>query len=217
MDTSLSETHSSLTVTLTVLEMDPTTYDDFDVADDKDDSSVQEHGSDAKMPAPNPFSSVFSDTFDSETEDEEEVVAKDTPVDDCTTVAEQVEIHIGRSITAEASNNNNQDMFHNSTPNEANIALSPIDCATLDILKRCHDGGVSLEFYDNFLPCFENTLPKTKWMSPSFLDVTPSSKASESEFPHHSPSSHRSATCRSHILTSLPKCASSKDLSSSTT
>ena len=73
MDTGVSETHISSTATLTVLGMDPTTHDGLDVADDKDDSSIQEHGTDVKLPAPNPFSSVLSDTFDSETEVEEEV------------------------------------------------------------------------------------------------------------------------------------------------
>jgi hypothetical protein len=72
MDTSVSETHSSLTATLTVLEMDPTTHDDFGVADNKCESSIQEHGTDTQLPAQNPFSSVLPDTFDSETEDEDE-------------------------------------------------------------------------------------------------------------------------------------------------
>ena len=82
MDTGVSETHSSSTATLTILEMDPTTHDGLNVADDKDDSSIQEHGTDTQLPAPNPFSSVFFDTFDSETEDEDEVGAEDTPADD---------------------------------------------------------------------------------------------------------------------------------------
>jgi hypothetical protein len=127
MDTSVSETHNSLTATLTVLEMDPTTLDGFDVAEDECDSSIQEHGTDTQLPAPNPFSSVLFDTFDSETEDEDEVGAEDTPADDCTTAAEQVEMHVGRGANVEVSEDNSQNLHRDSRPNETNIALSPID------------------------------------------------------------------------------------------
>jgi hypothetical protein len=124
MDTSVSETHSSLTATLTVLEMDPTTLDGFNVAEDERDSSIQEHGTDTQLPAPNPFSSVLYDTFDSETEDEDEIGAKDTPADDCTTAAEQVEMHVGRGANVEVSDNNSQNLHRDSRPNETNVALS---------------------------------------------------------------------------------------------
>jgi hypothetical protein len=169
MDTSVSKTHSSLTATLTVLEMDPTTHDGFEVADNERESSTQEHGTDTQLPAPNPFSSVLPDTFDSENEDEDEIGAKDTPADDCTTAAEQVEMHLGRGINVEAevSNDNNQNLCRDSSrPNETNVALSPIDCAMLDILKLCHDGGASLEFYDNLFALLQ------KHSSQNKVDVT---------------------------------------------
>jgi hypothetical protein len=168
MDTSVSETHSSLTATLTVLEMDPTTLDGFDVAENKCDSSIQEHGTDTQLPAPIPFSSVLFDTFDSETEDEDEVEvgAEDTPADDYTTVAEQVEMHVGRGINVEVSDDNNQNLHRDSRPNKTNVALSPIDCAKLDILKLCHDGGASLEFYDNLFALLQ------KHSSQNKVDVT---------------------------------------------
>jgi hypothetical protein len=162
MGTGLSESHSSLTATLAVLEMDPTTYDGLDLADDKDDSSIQEHGADSKMPPPNPFSSNFSVTKDSETEDEEEEVeAKDNLVDDSRTVAELVGMHIGRSNTAEVSNDNNKNKNQNSTPNQSNAALSPIDCATLDVLKLCHNGrGRPRVLQQPFCPASKTLFPK---------------------------------------------------------
>jgi hypothetical protein len=169
MDTSLSESHSLLTATLAVLETDPTTCDGFDVADDKDDSSIKEHVADAKMPPRNPFSSNFSDAEDSETkeeededkEEEDEVEAEDTPVDDSKTVAEQMETHIGRSNTAEVSNDNNKNKNQNSTPNQSNAALSPIDCATLDVLKLCHNGrGRPRVLQQPFCPASKTLFPK---------------------------------------------------------
>ena len=106
--------------------MDPITVDDLDVAEDECDSSTQEHGADTQLPAPNPFSSVFFDTFDSETEDEDEVGAEDTPADDHTTVAEQVEMHVGRGMNVEVSDDNSQNLPRDSRPNETNVVLSPI-------------------------------------------------------------------------------------------
>jgi hypothetical protein len=136
------------------------------------------------MPPRNPFSSNFSDAEDSETkededkedkEDEDEVEAEDTPVDDSKTVAEQMEMHIGRSNTAEVSKDNNKDNDddnnnnnnnQNSTPKESNVILSLIDCATVDVLKLCHDGGVSLKFYDNLFATLQKCTSKNK------VDVT---------------------------------------------
>ena len=54
-------------------------------------------------------------------------------------------MHVGSNNSTRVSS---IDDDQNRTPDdEPNIHLSPVDCATLDILKLCHDAGVSLEFY----------------------------------------------------------------------
>jgi hypothetical protein len=162
MDTRISESHSSLITTLTILEMEPTTCDGFCVAGDEDDSSIQDHVAHSETASPaHPVSSTFSDAEDSETEDE-----GDAPVDGSTTVAEQVEMLIGRSNTAEVCHDINNNQNQNSVPNESNVALSPIDCATLEVLKLCHDAGVSLEFYDKLFAKLRKHSTKNK------VDVT---------------------------------------------
>ena len=132
LTTSLSETVRSLTATVTALELDaqslPATSDGFDIANDED-SIGDEHIADNKE-------SLSTD---------EEFESEEAPVDDTTTVAQQAEMHFGRSNNMEEVSDNNN---INNSKDADNVILSPMDCATLDVLKLCHDAGVSLEFYD---------------------------------------------------------------------
>jgi hypothetical protein len=139
--TSLSERAHSLTVTVTALELDAgnpslTGCEDFDVTNNKD-SSVHENVDVTKMSTP-PASSVD----DRDTDDELE--SEDARVDASTTTAQQVQMHLG---TNDAHDGNTDDDDTN-PGNEPKIKVTPVDCATLDVLKLCHDAGVSLEFYD---------------------------------------------------------------------
>ena len=83
-----------------------------------------------------------SEPLDVSVTSEDDFESEEAPVNNSTTVAEQVEIHL--SNNPDTSNNDN----NRSSTVEPNIPLSPVDCATLDILEPCHDAGVSLEFYD---------------------------------------------------------------------
>jgi hypothetical protein len=108
LTTSLSESVLSLTATVTALELDaqslPATSDGFDIANDED-SLGDEH---------------IADNEDSLTTDEE-FEYEEAPVDDSTTVAQQAEMHFGRSNnTKEVSDNNN-----NNSKDANNVILSP--------------------------------------------------------------------------------------------
>jgi hypothetical protein len=121
LTTSLSESVGSLTETVTALELDAQT---LPAKSDGFDIPNDEHSlSDEEHVA---------DNTDSESEE--------APVDNSTTVAQQAEMHFGTA--AEVSDNNHKSTY------ESHIILSPMDCATLDVLKLCHAAGVSLEFYD---------------------------------------------------------------------
>jgi hypothetical protein len=133
LTTSLSESVRSLTATVTALELDsqslPSTTAGCDIPNDED-SSGDEHVAD------NEDSLMTDEEFESE----------EAPVDVSMTVAQQAEIHFGRSNnTEEVSDDNNNS---NNSKDANNVILSPVDCATLDVLKLCHAAGVSLEFYD---------------------------------------------------------------------
>jgi hypothetical protein len=139
LTTSLSESARLLTATVAALELEAqslmTKNDGFDVANNEE-SFGQEHVADAETSTPNPSSSDVSET------NKEEFQSKDAHVDDSTTVAQQVEMHVGNN--AEVSDNN---CNHNST-DESNVTLSPINSATLNVLQLCHNARVSLEFYN---------------------------------------------------------------------
>ncbi len=117
LTTSLSESVLSLTVTVTALELDAqsllATSDGFDIANDED-SLGDEH---------------VADNEDSLTTDEE-FESEEAPVDNSTTVAQQAEMHFGRSNnTKEVSDNNN-----NNSRDANNVILSPTG---LCITPRC--------------------------------------------------------------------------------
>jgi hypothetical protein len=134
---------NSLTATVTALELEaqnsPTTSEGFDVANNED-SSGEEPVADAETSTPNSSYSNFTET-------DEEFKSKETAVNVSTTVAQQVQMHFGINNTAVSDDDNNNNHNNNSN-DEANVKLSPVDCATLDVLKLCHNAGVSLEFYD---------------------------------------------------------------------
>jgi hypothetical protein len=134
-NTQLSEDVNSLTTTVTALGMDPqsllTSSEGFDVAND-DDSLGEERVADAQTPTP---------TETDEESDEESCSEEALDVDDFTTVAQRVEMDLGANNTVLVSDDDDDN-------NNSNVKLTPVDCATLDVLKLCHDAGVSLEFYD---------------------------------------------------------------------
>ena len=143
LNTRLSEDVNSLTATATLLELEglilPSTSEGPDVANNEESSDL-EPDFDTRMSPPNSPSSSVAET-DGEFESEE------APVNISTTVAQQVQMQFGLNNTASVSNNDHNNHFHN-TNNEPYVKLSPVDCATLDVLKLCHDAGVSFEFYD---------------------------------------------------------------------
>jgi hypothetical protein len=132
LTTTLFESVRSLTATVTALELDaqilPATSDGFDIANDED-SLGDEHLADNK-------DFLMTD---------EEFESEEAPVDNSTTVAQQAEMHFGRSNNTEEVREDNN---NNNSKDANNVILSPMDCATLNVLKLCHDAGVSLEFYD---------------------------------------------------------------------
>ena len=172
--TSLSESVHSLTATVTTLELDATSLlaptEDFHVTNDDDssgpenvadtvtndnDSSGPENVADTATPNPNSATSDLSVLSEDDSESEE------SSVNDLATVVEQVELHLG--------NNNPEVMDHNNNPSttvEPEIALTAVDCATLDVLKLCHDAGTSLEFYDILFALLRKHSSKNK------VDVT---------------------------------------------
>jgi hypothetical protein len=161
LNTRLSEDVNSLTATATLLELEglilPSTSEGPDVANNEESSDL-EPDFDTRMSPPNSPSSSVAET-DGEFESEE------APVNISTTVAQQVQMQFGLNNTASVSDNDHNNHFHN-TNNEPYVKLSPVDCATLDVLKLCHDAGVSLEFYDILFALLRKHSSKNK------VDVT---------------------------------------------
>jgi hypothetical protein len=141
VSTCLSENARLSTATAASLELDPSNLpasgrEDFDITNDKD-ASVQESVDTANLSMLH-----LSSDNDSDTDDVPE--HKHAPANDSTTVAEELEMHLGGN-NAQV----NSDDDGNTNPgNDPEISLTPVDCATLDVLKLCHEAGVSLEFYD---------------------------------------------------------------------
>ena len=132
MTTSLSVSACLLTATATALELDsqslPTSVDGFEVANDED-SLAEEHIADPERQSPNP-----SACYDSETA-EEEFELGDAPADESTTVAQQVEMLLGRNNSTTGVSVNDE---NNMTPGgKPDIRLTPVGRATLDVLKLC--------------------------------------------------------------------------------
>ena len=133
MNTSLSENVNSLSATVTALELEAnsslTTTEGLDFPIDDNSCSGEEPLGDAETSTPNSSSTNVIDT-------DEESISDDVVDNLSTTVAEQVQMHCG--INHKINSND-----------ESNVVnLSPVDYATLDVLKLCHDAGCSLEFYD---------------------------------------------------------------------
>jgi hypothetical protein len=138
---SLSEGAHSLTATVAALELDARNLSstgclDFEFMNDED-SSVHENVDFTETSTP-----FASSVDDRDTDDELE--SKDAPVDASTTIAQQVQMHLG----SDDANDGNADDDNTNPGDEPEIKLTPVDYATLDVLKFCHDAGVSLEFYD---------------------------------------------------------------------
>jgi hypothetical protein len=144
VNTRLSEDVHSLTTTVTALELEPqssptTSEAGFDCANNED-SSGEEPAADAET-------STASSPYSNGTETDEESESEEADVNVSTTVAQQVQMQFGINNTAVSDDDDNNNHNRNFI-DDANVKLSPVDCATLDVLKLCHDAGVSLEFYD---------------------------------------------------------------------
>ena len=139
VNTKLSENVNTLTTTVTALELDcQCTSEGIDFPNDAN-SSDEEPVTDAETITP-------SSTTTNNTETDEESDSEEAPGNDSTTVTEQVHMHFGMNNSSIHGNDPNH---HNkNTTDESTVNLSPQDCATLDVLKLCHDAGCSLEFYD---------------------------------------------------------------------
>jgi len=165
MTTSLSVSARLLTETVTALELDaqslPTSDDGlFNIANDED-SSAQEHTADLETQSPNPSVCYDSDTA------EEEVEKENAPACESTTVAQQVDMLLGGLNNSTTGVSSGEQDENNMTPDgEPDIRLTPVDRATLDVLKLCHDAGVSLEFYDILFALLRKHSTKNK------VDVT---------------------------------------------
>jgi hypothetical protein len=164
--TSLSERAHSLTATVAALELDArnlssTGCQDFEFMNDED-SSVHENVDVTETSTPLASSVDDRDTY-------YELESEDAPVNAYTTIAQQVQMHLGSND----AHDGNADDDDTNPGDEPEIKLTPVDCATLDVLKLCHD---ALSFTTSFLPCFANTLPKTKWTLRSFRNATLSSR-----------------------------------------
>jgi hypothetical protein len=161
LNTSLSENVNSLTTTVTALELDSRicllrTSDDFDIPND-DNSLIDDSPSLSQLANPNAF-------FSNITETDEEFASEETPVNVTATVAQQLQIHLGTNNTSVSDDE--LDNPNSNSNDESHVSLSPMDCATLDVLKLCHDGGCSLEFYDNLFALLRRHSTKNK------VDVT---------------------------------------------
>ena len=140
VSTSLSENARSLTATVASLELDPSTLpatssDEFDVPID-DSSSDQESVAFQTSTTPSP--SVDN------SDDDEVSESEHPPACDSTTVAEELHMDLGGNNAPVRLD----DDCNGNSGDDPEITLTPTDCATLDVLKLCHDAGVSLEFYD---------------------------------------------------------------------
>ena len=158
--TSLSESARSLTATVAALELDarnlPTRSEDFEVTNNED-SSIQDNAFDAQESMPH-----SSSVDDTETDDEPE--SEDAPVDNSATIRQQVEMHLGSNNAQEEVSSDNDN--NTNSGDDPEISLTSVDCATLDVLKLCHDVGVSLEFYDILFALLRKHSSKNK------VDVT---------------------------------------------
>ena len=158
LNTRLSGDVKSLTATVTALELEglssPTTSEGLDFANN-DVSSGLESDYDIEMSPPNSPSSNVAET-------DEEFESEEAAVNLSTTVAQQVHIEFGVNNTASVSDNDNNNNQTHNTNNGAYVKLSPVDCATLDVLRLCHDAGVSLEFYDILFALLQKHSSKNK-------------------------------------------------------
>jgi hypothetical protein len=116
-----------LTATVAALELDArnlssTVCLDFDCMNDED-SSVHENVDVAETSSP-----FASSVDDRDTDDELE--SEDAPVDASTTMAQQVQMHLG----SDDANDGNADDDNTNPGDEPEIKLTPVDCATLDVL-----------------------------------------------------------------------------------
>jgi hypothetical protein len=152
IDRSIS--HRELTETVIALELDtqrlPTTDEVTPDFPNEEDASSQEIN--GEVSTPHPF---LSDNSDDESDSEEQV-----PPDYSTTVAEQVDIFHGHTATEVSAESNHI------PPEDDTVILSPLDLATLDVLKLCHNAGCSLEFYDLLFALLRKHSSKNK------VDVT---------------------------------------------
>jgi hypothetical protein len=133
VSTSLSERAHSLTATVAALELDArnlssTGCQDFKFMNDED-SSVHENVDVTETSTP-PASYVD----DRDTDDELE--SEDAPVDTSTTIAQQVQVHLGSNDAHDGNAANDDDTNRGDEPE---IKLTPVDCATLNVLKLCHN------------------------------------------------------------------------------
>ena len=146
MNTKLSENVNSLTKTVTALELEacssPTTEEGFDLPNDDHSFGEEPVTDEPETTTPNSLSSHGSET-------DEESESEDAVGNISTTVAQQVQMHFGINN----SGVNDDDLNSN---DECTINLSPLDCATLDVLKLCHNAGCSLEFYDLLFALLQN-------------------------------------------------------------
>ena len=151
LSTSLTETVNTLTTTVTALGLDSscfmTTSEDTDFGNDGNSSGEEPTVTDAETPNPNTISTNVTETDD-------EFESEEPPVNVTATVEQQVQMHFGK---------NNSIV---SDEDESIVKLSPVDCATLDVLKLCHDGGCSLECFDRLFALLR------KHSSKNGVDVT---------------------------------------------
>ena len=152
LNTKLSENVNSLTKTVTALELEacssPTTDEGFDLPNDDHSFCVEPVFDEPETTIPNSLSSNGSET-------DEEYESEDAVGNISTTVAQQVQMHFGINN----SGVNNDDL---NSDDERTINLSPLDCATLDVLKLCHNAGCSLEFYDMLFALLRKHSSKNK-------------------------------------------------------
>jgi hypothetical protein len=122
MSTNLTETVSTLTTTVTALEL--TASCSSPTTSDSPDFPIDDHSSIEDDEA------NLTET-DEESDKEAAVPNPSTTVTQCV----QMQCGINKSVLDD---------------DESNVTLTAMDCATLDVLKLCHDGGcTSLEFFDN--------------------------------------------------------------------
>ena len=139
MSTSLSENVNSLIKLVTTLEFEAcsslTTNEGFDLPYDDHSFGEDPVTDKAERTIPNSSSSNVTET-DEESESEEAAVNMST------TVAQQVQMHFGINNSRVNDNVLNNDNLNSN--DDSTVNLSPVDCATLDVLKLCHDAGCSL-------------------------------------------------------------------------